>query len=91
MPDRGQGLNNAIHDAATLAQELKKQGIGLQSEVITAITAYEQEMWRRGKEAVMSSNENSLSTHNWSTLLNSPLFTVGLKQKPVPQDPKPDE
>lgn len=91
MQDRGQGLNNAIHDAAVLGQELKKRGVASQSDVSSAVTAYEEEMWPRGKEAVMSSNHNSLSTHNWSTLLNSPIFTAGLKQKVVPEDSKSGE
>jgi 2-polyprenyl-6-methoxyphenol hydroxylase-like FAD-dependent oxidoreductase len=91
LQDRGQGLNNAIHDAATLGQELKKSGVASQSDVSSAIAAYEEEMCARGKEAVLSSNQNSLSTHNWSTLLQSPLFTAGLKQKVVPGDSKSDE
>jgi len=85
---RGQGLNNAIHDVATLARELKKQGTASQSAVASALAAYEQEVWQRGKEAVVSSFHNTVSIHNWEMLLNSPLFTAGVKQKVVPEDPK---
>jgi 2-polyprenyl-6-methoxyphenol hydroxylase-like FAD-dependent oxidoreductase len=88
LPDRGQGLNNAIHDAAILGQELKKRSVASQSDVSSAVTAYEAEMWPRGKEAVMSSHHNTTSLHNWEMLLNSPLFTAGVKQKVVPEDPK---
>jgi 2-polyprenyl-6-methoxyphenol hydroxylase-like FAD-dependent oxidoreductase len=89
LQDRGQGLNNAIHDVATLARELKKQGTASQSAVASALAAYEQEVWQRGKEAVVSSYHNTISLHNWEMLLNSPLFTAGIKQKVVPEeDPK---
>jgi 2-polyprenyl-6-methoxyphenol hydroxylase-like FAD-dependent oxidoreductase len=88
LQDRGQGLNNAIHDVATLARELKKQGTASQSAVASALAAYEQEVWQRGKEAVVSSFHNTVSIHNWEMLLNSPLFTAGVKQKVVPEDPK---
>jgi len=46
-----------------------------------AVSAYEEELWQRGKEAVLTSNENSLAIHDWSKLQQSPLFTSGLKQK----------
>jgi 2-polyprenyl-6-methoxyphenol hydroxylase-like FAD-dependent oxidoreductase len=88
LQDRGQGLNNAIHDVATLARELKKQGTASQSAVASALTAYEQEVWQRGKEAVVSSCHNTVSLHNWETLLDSPLLTAGVKQKVVPENPK---
>lgn len=38
-------------------------------------------MLPRAQEAVISSNKNSEATHDWDTLLQSPLFTTGLKQK----------
>ncbi|KKY17442.1 putative monooxygenase fad-binding protein [Phaeomoniella chlamydospora] len=82
---RGQGLNNAIHDAASLAQKLKDRNQNSDdtspSPVSAAIAAYEDEMRTRGKEAVLASTQNSLSTHDWNTLLKSPLFTAGLAQK----------
>lgn len=40
-------------------------------------------MQKRGRDAVVSSNENSMLTHDWETLLQSPLFTAGLKQVPM--------
>ena len=87
--DRGQGLNNAIHDAANLARQIKEKGVKSPSAGdFSAITAYEQELWQRGKEAVIASNDNSLSTHDWNKLLKSPLFTAGLRQKLVPEEPR---
>ena len=75
--DRGQGLNNSIHDVAGLARALKANG----NDKAAAVTEYEREMWPRGREAVASGNENSLSTHDWNNLLKSPLFTAGVQQK----------
>ena len=46
------------------------------------LALYEKEMQTRGREAVISSNENSMLSHDWDTLLQSPLFTTGLKQAP---------
>ncbi|KAK4497706.1 hypothetical protein PRZ48_010359 [Zasmidium cellare] len=46
-----------------------------------AIDAYEEDMIPRAKEAVKGSTENSLSVHDWSKLVQSPLFTTGFKQK----------
>lgn len=36
-------------------------------------------MQERGKEAVISSGENSLMVHDWERLKQSPVFTMGLK------------
>lgn len=56
-----------------------------------AVSAYEGEMQVRGKEAVESSNENSLAIHDWAKLLKSPLFRSGLLQKVAKEvDPVPN-
>ncbi|KAF2160539.1 hypothetical protein M409DRAFT_59808 [Zasmidium cellare ATCC 36951] len=73
---RGQGLNNAIHDVASLARHIQSQGF-----TAAALDAYEKEIIPRAREAVKGSTENSLSVHDWSKLVQSPLFTTGLKQK----------
>lgn len=73
---RGQGLNNAIQDAALIAREIKLKGF-----TPAAVDAYEKQMLPRAQEAVVSSNHNSMSVHDWDTLLQSPLFTTGLKAK----------
>jgi len=79
--DRGQGLNNSIHDAAYLLQQLQAMKSRSSDALSAAVSAYEEELWQRGKEAVLTSNENSLAIHDWSKLQQSPLFTSGLKQK----------
>lgn len=76
IPDRGQGLNNAIHDVALLARKTKEHGF-----TPKAINEYEAEMIPRAREAVTGSQGNSLAVHDWEKLLQSPLFTTGLKQK----------
>lgn len=73
---RGQGLNNAIHDVVLLSQKTKQHGF-----TSAAISAYEEEMLPRAKDAVIGSNQNSVAIHDWDTLLQSPLFTTGVKQK----------
>ncbi|KAL2012921.1 hypothetical protein VTN00DRAFT_446 [Thermoascus crustaceus] len=88
---RGQGLNNAILDAASLNRQIQ---IALQenknnnksvdySPLGAVVAAYEKELWERGKEAVESSNLNSLAIHDWEKLQKSPLFTAGLKRETV--------
>ena len=77
--DRGQGLNNAVHDAAYLGRALSAvcdDGKSLKQ----AITEYEKEIVERGHEAVVSSTENSLMLTDWAKFTNSPLFKHGLKQ-----------
>lgn len=90
--DRGQGLNNAILDAASLNRQIQ---IALQeknknnnksvdySPLAAAVAAYERKLWERGKEAVESSNLNSLAIHDWEKLQKSPLFAAGLKREIV--------
>lgn len=73
---RGQGLNNAIQDAALLAKKIGEVGFGEE-----AVSQYEREMIPRARDAVVGSNENSLSVHDWTKLVQSPLFTQGLKQQ----------
>lgn len=78
--DRGQGLNNAILDAASLGREVAKLQEKTPRAVRQILPVYEKEVFERGKEAVASSNLNSLSVHNWEQLQQSPLFKMGLKK-----------
>lgn len=77
--DRGQGLNNAIHDAAYLGRAL--QGVCHNGKTISeAIDAYDKEVVERGHEAVISSGENSMMLVDWDKLKESPMFKYGLQQ-----------
>jgi 2-polyprenyl-6-methoxyphenol hydroxylase-like FAD-dependent oxidoreductase len=69
-------LNNAIHDSASLARAVKEHGF-----TAAAVTAYEEEMIPRGREAVLGGRGNTMAVHDWKSLLESPLFKVGLKAK----------
>lgn len=78
--DRGQGLNNAVHDAAYIGRALASvcnDGTALDE----AICGYEKEVVERGHEAVVSSGENALMLVDWEKLRESPIFKAGFKQK----------
>ena len=77
IADRGQGLNNAIQDAAHLGRALREVSHD-GKRLIDAISAYEKEVVERGYEAVISSGENSMMVTDWSQLKNSPIFKSGL-------------
>ncbi|CAD6593135.1 MAG: hypothetical protein ASARMPREDX12_006858 [Alectoria sarmentosa] len=73
---RGQGLNNAVHDAAYLGRALNdhcENG----KPLTDVLAAYEAEVVERGNEAVLSSGQNSVMLHDWEQLINSPLFQHG--------------
>lgn len=80
--DLGQGLNNAGHDVASLAQQMQEKGGETQSAVLSALAAYEEEIWQQGEEAVTSSLENSIATHNWDALGNKSYLVWEASRKP---------
>ncbi|KAK5662465.1 hypothetical protein OQA88_8376 [Cercophora sp. LCS_1] len=75
---RGQGLGNAITDAAELQTRLKAMKSQTPEELKKAVLAYEKEMWPRGLEAVMGNLENTLAVHNWDVMAKSPIFVGGV-------------
>ncbi|KAL8721858.1 MAG: hypothetical protein Q9225_001535 [Loekoesia sp. 1 TL-2023] len=75
---RGQGLNNAIIDAAFLCRSLNEHCQN-GTPITEALAVYEKEMQERGRAAVISSGENSLMVHDWERLKQSPIFTMGFK------------
>ncbi|KAJ9640316.1 hypothetical protein H2199_005855 [Coniosporium tulheliwenetii] len=78
---RGQGLNNAIHDAATLLQQLLAMPEKTPEALAAAVLEYEKEVWQRGKAAVESSAQNTLMVHDWAKMADSPLLKFGTVQK----------
>jgi hypothetical protein len=70
-------------DAASLGREIAKLENKSPSSIRHALTAYEKDIWERGKEAVISQNLNSVAIRNWEQLQESPLFKVGLKKTEV--------
>ena len=76
--DRGQGHNNTILDAAYLCHSLHthcRDG----KPLVDVLDGYEKEVQERGREAVISSGENSLMVHDWARLKQSPVFTIGMR------------
>ncbi|TVY21659.1 FAD-dependent monooxygenase cctM [Lachnellula arida] len=75
---RGQGLNNAITDAADFLVHLREMKEHTPAELAAAVKRYEVELWPRGHEAVLQSHENTNAVHDWKTMMQSDLFTGGL-------------
>ncbi|OWO98356.1 hypothetical protein B2J93_8192 [Marssonina coronariae] len=81
LTDRGQGLNNAITDAADFLVHVRAMASQTPSELVAAVQRYEKELWPRGHEAVLASHENTNAVHDWKTMTQSPLFTEGVSKK----------
>lgn len=77
---RGQGLNNAVQDVATLVSSLQ-QCVSTPNRFKSALEIYEPEVWVRGREAVLSSNKNSEALMSWESVKESLLFTKGFRNK----------
>lgn len=74
--ERGQGLNNAVHDAANLCRALDEHVHG-EKPLSDVLAAYETELVERGREAVLSSGRDSMMVLNWEQLMNSPSLNRG--------------
>ena len=74
--DRGQGLNNAIHDAAYLGRALNEHCEN-GTPLTDVLASYEAEVVERGNEAVLSSGQNSVTMHDWEHLMESPMLKHG--------------
>ncbi|RMZ76992.1 hypothetical protein DV738_g4568, partial [Chaetothyriales sp. CBS 135597] len=77
-PYRGQGLNHCICDASHLLKNIQSviKGETTQKD---AITAYDDEVVKRGAEEVQCSLENGMMLHDWEKVKQSPVFTTGFK------------
>jgi 2-polyprenyl-6-methoxyphenol hydroxylase-like FAD-dependent oxidoreductase len=78
-PHRGQGLNNALQDAANFVSAMKDvvgNGRGLRE----AVDSYDKEVLERGTTEMGISLKQTLSIHNWETMMQSPLVKMGLRQ-----------
>ena len=85
MIDRGQGLNNAITDAADFLVHLRAMKEQTPSELAAAVKRYETELWPRGNEAVLASHENTNAVHDVGFFSHFPtcrfLFLGGQRRK----------
>lgn len=79
-PHRGQGLNNAILDCYELVKKVEAMPERTADALRDAVMQYEEGMWKRGHEAVMSNLENSVAMHDWETVIlkQSPFFSKGI-------------
>lgn len=76
--DRGQGLQNAITDAVSLLQHVREMKAPTREALAGAVKNYEKELWPRGNEAVLASEDNTNMVHDWESMLRSPLFVGGM-------------
>ncbi|RFU28012.1 hypothetical protein B7463_g8318, partial [Scytalidium lignicola] len=76
-PHRGQGLNHAICDASHFVDAMKKVASGAVS-LKSAITAYSDEVVRRGADEVLISKQNAIMMLNWDQLMDSPILKRSL-------------
>ncbi|EXJ76522.1 uncharacterized protein A1O5_01030 [Cladophialophora psammophila CBS 110553] len=81
LPNRGQGLNNAMQDAAEIVDAVKLAVSGT-SPLADAVTAYEDGMRPRGARDVALSLETASKLYV-SELRESPMFKVGLQKMDV--------
>ena len=75
--DRGQGLNHAVCDAANLVDAVLNRGTESLEE---AITAYDEELVKRGAAEVNLSVKNALMVHDWDLVMDSPAMKHGIKK-----------
>ena len=74
--DRGQGLNNAVYDAAYICDAIRdhcEKGVPMSE----TLAKYEAEIVERGNTAVVSSANNSLMLHDWEKLREAQIFKAG--------------
>ena len=77
--DRGQGLNHAICDASHFVDTMKKVVAG-ESSLKDAITAYSEEVVRRGADEVLISKQTAIMMLNWDQLMESPMMKRSLQK-----------
>ncbi|KAJ4371424.1 hypothetical protein N0V83_004641 [Neocucurbitaria cava] len=76
---RGQGANNAFYSAHCLVEALKSVQDGTAS-LETAITAYDESIWKRGANEVQISKAQTFFTHDGlENFINSPVIKLGTK------------
>lgn len=78
-PHRGQGLNNALEDAACLVNELTFARDSKKS-LDEAIQAYEEDMRRRTLKEIPISVMQAKMVHNWEDLMNAPMIKMGMNK-----------
>ena len=86
-PHRGQGLNNALQDAAVLAEELKAVKAGEKS-LSETVAAFEKDMKQRTLQEIPISIAQAQMVHSYDTLMNAPFFKHGMNKYREEQEAK---
>lgn len=69
-------MNHAICDASHFVESMKK--VVARGDLNDTITAYSEEVVKRGAEEVLISKQNALMMLNWDQLMNSPIVKKSL-------------
>jgi hypothetical protein len=77
LVDRGQGLNHAICDASHFVDAMQRV-VARTSSLKDAITAYSEEIVKRGAEEVLISKQSAGMMLDWDRLMESPLVKRSL-------------
>lgn len=78
-PHRGQGLNNALQDAAELVVQLSAVGSGEKS-LNEAVAMYEKDMKERTLQEIPISIMQAQMVHSYDTLMQAPFFQMGMNK-----------
>lgn len=78
-PHRGQGLNNALQDAANFVAAIKSVVSG-EAGLREAVDGFDAEVLERGKVEMEISLKQTMFIHDWDTLMQSPMVGMGLRQ-----------
>lgn len=78
-PHRGQGLNNALQDAAVLVDEIAAAHRG-EKTLSAGVQAYEKSMKARTLEEIPISIMQAQMVHNFDTLMEAPFFKHGMNK-----------
>jgi 2-polyprenyl-6-methoxyphenol hydroxylase-like FAD-dependent oxidoreductase len=75
---RGQGLNHSLTDAGKLRDAITKIHEG--GDCDKAVTTFEEEMIERAGKEVRDGTANTTMLHDWERVMQSPVFTKGLRK-----------
>lgn len=78
-PHRGQGLNNALQDAATLVDKLAAVKNG-EKNLTEAVEGYEKEMKQRSLQEIPISVRTAQMAHDWELLMDTPAIKLGMNK-----------
>ncbi|KAI9684932.1 MAG: hypothetical protein M1822_005581 [Bathelium mastoideum] len=78
-PYRGQGLNNALEDAAYYVSLVADVLEGKQS-LRNAVAAYDEEMRHRGAKEVETTRKQAWAWHHWDEFMSSPIAKHGVQK-----------